>query len=390
MCRDPMFMIFYSNFGPYHIARLNALARILPNMLAVEIATSEIKYPWQRESDRVSFVASTLHAAPYETLSPRMKKMAVRNALTANRPEIVAVVGYSSSEMREVAMWAHRMNLPCIMTTDTTAVDKPRNPLKELLKGLWCRRYYNALFLSGERSAAYYVKLGFPEHLIWRGTDVIDNGFFEQSCRAVQLCAEEARERLGLPTRYFVSVCRLSPEKNVHGLLKAYAGFRQKGGNWDLVIVGSGPEEKNLKNMTAVERIPGVHFVGWKQYEDLPAYYALASCFVLASVSEPWGLAVNEAMACGLPVLASKNCGCIPELCLRGVNGYDFDPRDMDSLMSLMLQVAADEQNLSYMGRLSHQIIANFTPETWALSMRDCILASLSFRSEKKAPGVSR
>lgn len=385
-----MFMIFYSNFGPYHIARLNALARVVPNMLAVEIAASETKYPWQRESEKVSFATSTLHATPYETLSTHVKKMAVRNALAANRPEIVAVAGYSGSEMREVAMWAHRMNAPCIMTTDTTAVDKPRNPLKEILKGLWCKRYYDAMFLSGERSVAYYVKLGFPEHLIWRGTDVVDNSFFEQCCRAVRPCAGAVRERLGLPTRYFVTVCRLSPEKNVHGLLKAYASFRQKGGNWDLVIVGSGPEEKKLKNMADVERIPGVHFVGWKQYEELPAYYALASCFVLASDSEPWGLAVNEAMACGLPVLASKHCGCIPELCLRGVNGYDFDPRDVDSLMSLMLRVAADEQHLSYMGRISLQIIANFTLETWALSMRDCIAAALSYRSEKKAPGVSR
>ncbi len=383
-------MIFYSNFGPYHIARLNALARVLPNMLAVEIAASETMYPWRRGPERVSFATSTLHAAPYEKLSAQVKKMAVRNALAATRPAIVAVVGYSSPEMREVAMWAHRMNAPCIMTTDTTAADKPRNPLKELFKGLWCKRYYDAMFLPGERSVAYYRKLGFPEHLIWRGTSAVDNSFFEKNCRVVRPCAGAVRERLGLPTRYFVSVCRLSPEKNVHGLLKAYAGFRQNGGNWDLVIVGSGPAEKNLKNMAAVERIPGVHFVGWKQYEELPAYYALASCFVLASVSEPWGLAVNEAMACGLPVLVSKKCGCVPELCLRGVNGYDFDPRDVDALTNVMLRVAADEQHLSHMGHLSDQIIANFTPETWALSMRDCILASLSYRSEKKAPGVPR
>ena len=84
-----------------------------------------------------------------------------------------------------------------------------------------------------------------------------------------------------------------------------------------------------------------VHLVGAQSYGDVPAYYALAGAFVHASTTEQWGLVVNEAMASGLPVLVSNRCGCAPDLVQEGVNGFTFDPCNVEELAQLMLKISA-------------------------------------------------
>ena len=87
---------------------------------------------------------------------------------------------------------------------------------------------------------------------------------------------------------------------------------------WDLVICGSGRLEEKLKQ--ASSKLPDVHFLGYKQAEELSSYYGLARTFIHASSHfEQWGLVVNEAMAAGLPVLVSRVCGCALETwCKKG------------------------------------------------------------------------
>jgi SAM-dependent methyltransferase len=102
---------------------------------------------------------------------------------------------------------------------------------------------------------------------------------------------------------------------------------------------------------------------------DLPKYYGLASVFVLPSLIEPWGLVVNEAMACGLPILASRSSGCAYDLVHEGENGFRFDPRDPEALAGLMLRMSSGEVDLQAMGNASRRIISQWTPATFASSL---------------------
>jgi glycosyltransferase involved in cell wall biosynthesis len=107
-----------------------------------------------------------------------------------------------------------------------------------------------------------------------------------------------------------------------------------------------------------------VHLPGFKQYEELPAWYAAAGAFVHASTSEQWGLVVNEAMAAGLPVLVSNRCGCAPELVREGVNGFTFNPNDEEALANHLLHVSSMSPGArKEMGRASQQIITSLAPE---------------------------
>ncbi len=77
--------------------------------------------------------------------------------------------------------------------------------------------------------------------------------------------------------------------------------------------------------------IPGaVCFPGFAQREDLAGLYALAEALVLPTHSDPWGLVVNEAMACGLPIIVSSVAGCAADLVEDGWNGYVVPPRDVE------------------------------------------------------------
>ena len=121
-----------------------------------------------------------------------------------------------------------------------------------------------------------------------------------------------------------------------------------------------------------------VHLPGFKQYDELPNYYGLANCFIHASTTEQWGLVVNEAMASGLPVLVSSRCGCAPDLVKEGHNGFTFDPYDINQLAGLMLKISSGQWDLVAMGQASQDIIADWSPQTFADNLSKAVEVALS------------
>lgn len=223
--------------------------------------------------------------------------------------------------------------------------------------------------VTGTRSAAYAQKLGIDAAMIWKAGNVVDNQHFAQGKPQASLLDRGSNE----PLPFFLTVSRLHLNKNVSTLLRAFSLYRANGGAWHLAIAGTGPEEAKLKSLVPTIDKDAVHWLGWKDYQDLPDVYASASCFVLPSIIEPWGLVVNEAMAAGLPVLVSRACGCVPELCWRGINGYDFDPYDVGELAGLMLKMASEkEECLTLMGRASSQSVSIFSLQNWSKAVADC------------------
>jgi len=363
------------SIGPYHAARYRALAELIgkTEIVVLELSRSQKKYPWSQTERCHLPTVKSLFNIPLEEVPAREQAKAVSTTLNELRPDVVVSVGYSDAAMRTAARWARRNNAVSIMLTDTWRGDKRRYLPVEWAKGIWCRTHYDAIFISGTRHMEYFAGLGFPPDRIWRGVSVVDNEFFAHHAATARANRDVLKEQLGLPDTYFLCCARLAPEKNIQRLIRAFARYRQQGGEWHLVLVGSGPQEEELRRL-ASSLAPGlIHFTGWKHYTELPYYYALASCFVLPSISEPWGLVVNEAMACGLPVLVSRKCGCLPELCWRGINGYDFGPYDEHALAELLLRMSSGAVDLERMGKASQSIIANFTPESWARTMVDMI-----------------
>jgi len=235
----------------------------------------------------------------------------------------------------------------------------------------WLKRYFvsacNGFAVPGKSSFAYLQTLGISEQVIFTAPNAVDNAFFATQAENTRARATEFREKLGLPSRFILFVGRLVPEKGVFDLLEAYAklesGLRSDVG---LVFAGDGVSRDELARR-AKQISPGwICFPGFAQREDLAGLYALGETLVLPTHSDPWGLVVNEAMACGLPIIVSSVAGCTADLVEDGWNGYVVPPRDSEKLSvaiaSLLLQPDLQQRMRDH----SLERIQNYSPEACA------------------------
>ena len=360
-------MIGPSNLGPYHFARFRSLVKLLPDITYVRIGQNEDYRPW----------SSDLGAAPCNIINVETKE-SISNLLDKEKPDIVIAIGYTSWAVLRSAYWAKTRGLPSVLQFDSTLNDHPRYWLKELVKKIIVRRLFDGAFVAGSRSSLYVQKLGITAKYIWSGVDVVDNAHFESA-------GQKLEYPRNFPEKHFITVARLSGEKNISRLLQAFELYRSNGGDWGLVIVGTGPVKNELKQSVPESLTVFVYWHGWASYRELPSLYGGASCFILPSISEPWGLVVNEAMAAGLPVLISNNCGCVPELCQSGLNGYSFDPVNEKDLAELMFLMSSNTIDLRAMGNASRKIINDYTPGIWSKTLQDMAVSMLI--GNKKSAG---
>jgi glycosyltransferase involved in cell wall biosynthesis len=270
----------------------------------------------------------------------------------------------------------------------STAKDAHRIWWRERIKSRVVSCFHAGL-VGGERHEAYLSQLGMDEDSIFLGYDAVDNDHFYARSGEVRDTRQDLRTRLQLPEQYFLSTCRFVPKKNLPRLVEAFGHYRENVPDfpWDLVILGDGPEKSSLErkiNDAGLEDC--VHLPGFKQYDELPAYYGLAGAFVHASTREQWGLVVNEAMAAGLPVIVSERCGCAPDLVEEGRNGFTFDPYDPSALAGLLERVAHGDVNREEMGRASQEIIGNWGPERFATGLRKA--AEVALEAGPPSPSI--
>ncbi len=378
MMRERVAVIFH-RFGPYHIARLATAAQKF-NLLAVEEAAESSEYAWDAIGQTDGVRRATLLARGERPARPAREIARRLTALLAReRPAAVVVPGWSDPAALAALRWGLENGVPAVVMSESTASDEPRRAWKEWLKSRVVRRCAAGL-VGGAPHADYLAALGMPRERIFPGYDAVDNDHFARGAAAARAEESTIRARLNLPARYFLASSRFVPQKNLPGLLTAYAGYRRAVGSdaWALVLLGDGPLRDSLVAQASTLGIASdVSLPGFKQYDELPAYYGLAGAFVHASTREPWGLVVNEAMAAGLPVLVSSRCGCARDLVAEGGNGWVFPPDDPAALAGLLARVTAcDPPALTAMGEVSQRRVAGWSPTAFAENLQRAVRAA--------------
>jgi len=383
--------IAFTNFGPYHLARLRALASALAQqggeLVAHEVAGDERKYPWRIERRFEPFRWITLFPdRVLETLTAGQCRAAMREALKRDQPDVVATCGYSRPESQAALHWAKRHGKLALLMSESQELDHPRIAWKEWLKRQWVSRYDCAL-VGGPPHRDYLVKLGIPTERIALGYNVVDHWDFLQGAQEAR-ADRSSRERLGIPHRpYFLCVSRFAADKNLVTLIRCYAAYWDVVGSnraWDLVLCGSGDPEgeaqvRRAREAVASEVANRIHLPGFVQGRILQAWYAHASAFVLASTLEPWGLVVNEAAACGLPLLVSNRVGAASVLVRPDVTGRLFDPYDDAELTHSLVWLTHQEESFrSRLGRNAAALASQWGPERFAQGFLEA-MASAGF-----------
>jgi 1,2-diacylglycerol 3-alpha-glucosyltransferase len=356
--------------SPYRIPLFNALANRTELQLHVIFLaeTDPLLREWNVYKNEIRF--------SYEVLRSWRKRIAgthlllnrgVTRALGRADPTLILCGGYNYLASWQAQRWARRHNVPFLLWSESHARDmRSRRAAVELLKSEFFAQC-TGFVVPGKAALEYLRTYKITEDWIFTAVNAVDNGFFAKNANFARQSAHELRSQLNLPDRYFLFTGRLVKEKGIFELISAYARLNESlRDQIGLVFVGDGPCRHELQNHGASLSSKMVRFVGFVQREQLPMYYGLAEILVLPTYTDTWGLVVNEAMACGLPILVTEVAGCAIDLVTENWNGKIVPGRDVEALAAAMQELAGDPAHSRWMGANSSTRIQSYSPERWA------------------------
>lgn len=363
--------------APYRIPVFNALAsRTEIDLHVIFLAkTDTSRRNWRVYENEIRF--------SYEVLPSWRRRIGKYNVLLNSGvvtrirkadPEVLVCGGYNYPAAWQAMRWAKQNRVPFLLWSESTATDfRGQYFPVEWLKKIFLRDCTG--FLVPGRSAREYLQnFASPAQEIFLARNAVDIARFADKANmpgpTVRL-----RERLALPARYFLFVGRLVRSKGVLDLIEAYrrlsVGLRSQ---VSLVLAGDGPLRGELEAV-ARDIDPGVVlFAGFIQRDELAKYYGLAECLVMPTHTDPWGLVVNEAMACGLPIICTNVAGCAADLVHE--NGLLVPPADIGKLADAMTALATDRDLRRSMSCASLNLIQNYSPEACAEGFAEAALSS--------------
>ena len=324
----------------------------------------------ETSSDRVGLSAVNLdhHRYPFDLLFrssydkvgflTRLRAILARTI--SSDAELTILTGYETPESWTQLLILLLRRRKVAVFCDSTIYDRKQR----LMQGLFKRIFFqtmDGIFAYGSRSKEYVIHYGAAAGIVY------------DRCQAAALPLDYAAEK-ALAMRLSVApstdaprylyVGRLSSEKGLDILLDAFARVWAQNKRATLALVGCGFLREKLERRAATLGVDSaVHFTGSKSGDELFKEYARATVLVLPSISEPWGLVVNEAMSYGCPVIVSLRCGCVPELLIESVTGFVHDPRDAKELASKMLAAPVQFGDIEKTARDCIRLMSYYTPD---------------------------
>ena len=284
---------------------------------------------------------------------------------------------------------------------DSTLLDEPAGfSIKKVMRTLllqWVYRHVDFVLSPGTASDAYFQNAGLSVRQIIRAPHAVDNARFSgtetpDDLSAYEGSAQHWRKELSIPkdAKVFLFAGKLEPKKDPLLLVKAFARLHQQYPNTHLIMVGNGILEEELKKMTSTPSPPlptsgrlnlsppplpsagkltSITFLPFQNQSIMPVVYRLGDAVVLPSKGpdETWGLAINEAMACGRPVIVSDKCGAAADIVKNTENGFVFKAGDESELLSCMEKMILGDTRS--MGAKAFETVQQFSYASFAAAI---------------------
>lgn len=157
-------------------------------------------------------------------------------------------------------------------------------------------------------------------------------------------------------TIHMLTIGSLIPRKGINQILQALASINKQS-SYTLTVIGAGPEERNLRDITVeLDLCEQTEFIGAVPPNEIPKWFSESDVFILASHSEGRPNVILEAMAAGLPVIATDIDG-INELVMHGTTGLLFPDNDIDGLSAHITTLLENPKLREQYGRNGHELI---------------------------------
>ena len=280
-------------------------------------------------SDKINFQHYYLNNCKFQERNKLISILRLIKILFIHKPKELIIGGWDEIEFWMVILLLNRNKVSLVI--ESSVLDSKTNGIKGFLKKGFLRKV-SKVYASGDNHIKLLHKLNYNGGIIkTKGVGLINYTHKSHPLESYK--------------NKFLFTGRLSDVKNLAFLIKVFNNLT----DCVLTIIGEGPDKMKLESMSE----PNINFVGSVENKELSNYFLKNNFLILPSLSEPWGLVVEEALYNGMPVIVSKNCGSV-NLVNNEFNGYVFDP---NSALELENIIKGIDDNIYQ--KLKGNIIAN-------------------------------
>jgi glycosyltransferase involved in cell wall biosynthesis len=279
------------------------------------------------------------------------------------KPACVYVAGRLDKGYLAVAKQLKKKGIPVLFGFDNHWTGSWRQQVASWLSPFMIQNRFTHAWIPGTPQYSFAEKLGFANDKILTG---VYAGNIAPFLAAGAACVDSKKSNYP-HTLLFCG--RLVGAKGILELLQAFRALTpSQRGDWKLMLAGTGPIEINVSSGEPIE------LLGFIQPEKLPELVAQSGAFILPSQFEPWGVALHEFAAGGLPLIASSAVGAATSFLYEGKNGWTFPAGDTNKLKEVLATLfAAPDEKLAEMGKASRVLSLQISPETWAQTIMKLI-----------------
>ena len=270
---------------------------------------------------------------------------------------------------------AKLLGVPVLVRNDANARIALRGGVSGIARRQVLGAYYRSCdraLAAGSLNRAYYRSLGVDDDKIFFAPLCVDNQRFAAQSRLSSQTRAVVRRRFAIPTEApaVLFAAKFTARKRPQDLLHAALMLQDLATPFTVVMCGAGELDADLRRFCAENGLSNVVFTGFVNQQSLPELYGACDVFVLPSEGEPWGLAVNEAMCAGLPVIVARDVGCVPDLVKDGGNGFAPPTGDIEALATAVRVLVENPQMRAAFGQESRRIIEHWGFREWVAGLR--------------------
>jgi glycosyltransferase involved in cell wall biosynthesis len=278
--------------------------------------------------------------------------------------DVVVIAGWAVFAAQAAILWCRLRGRPYLLNAENHLLET-RPPLVRAIKRLVLPRLVPqaaGMLVSGSLAREHAIFYGArPDRtIVFPNTPDVPK-LAEQADRLRDRRAE-IRSDLGIDGDEVVvlQVGRLLPVKGADVLVAAVGeAARRSRARIRMMLVGAGPEHDELVSLAKREGV-SLTLTGEVEGEALISTFVAADIFALLSRRETWGIVVNEAMACGLPLVLSAAVGAAGDLLESGRNGFLVPPDDVHAAGTAIAELAGDAGRREEFGRRSRELIGSW------------------------------